>query len=177
MLLEFNDTSSSIQQFPKNKHAFHNKIIKLSSMIIQTIVNYFKSSIVPSEYSSYLLDENSKAKAYTIEDYLSHLCQCFQLDSNMLFLSMMLLDRALAVNPSFVLNESTVHKMIFICIMETLKYQEDNSYSSKDFAKVGFFSTDELLLLEIAFLSSIDYNISFTFQQLVNYQQRLLSLR
>ena len=91
------------------------------------------------------------------ETFIEKIVYILDFDDNLLILSLMVLDKFLS--SKIILSESNVHKIFFICIMETHKFFDDNTFTNKDYAKMCGVSVDELLKMEIYFLESINFNL------------------
>ena len=111
---------------------------------------------------------------YDIEDFIIQTYQKLGFTSNLLILSMMNLDKLLS--KKFVLTELNVHKVFFICMMETQKYYDDVNFKNKDYAKSCGISTKELLRLEIEFMKYMDFNIHIKDEDYLEYKKNLQNL-
>lgn len=58
---------------------------------------------------------------------------------------------------------SKLIRAYFIGIVLAAKFNDDLRLSSKDFAKIGGFSADELLVLELHFLKTVRFNLKVSF--------------
>ena len=124
-------------------------ILSLFSLIIEQITKYNIDQPESSIYSSFTLKEDHPLFELSMEDYLNRITTSFSLDKETLILSMMLLDRFMLMNPLYHFTEKTMHKTIFLCIMETIKFTDDNGYTNLSFAEVGQFTPEELLEMEV----------------------------
>ena len=91
------------------------------------------------------------------ETFIEKIVYILDFDDNLLILSLMVLDKFLT--SKIILSESNVHKVFFICLMETHKFFDDNTFTNKDYAKMCGVSVDELLNMEIYFLECINFNL------------------
>ena len=115
-----------------------------------------------------------KIDKYDIEDFIIQIYKELGFNSNLLILSMMNLDKLLTKN--FVLTDTNVHKVFFICMMETQKYYEDINFNNKDYAKVCGISTKELLELEIEFMNYMDFDMNIKDEDYFQYKKNLQKL-
>ena len=60
--------------------------------------------------------------------------------------------------------------------METNKYYDDQFLDNKVYAKIGGVDVDELLKLEIEFLTKINWKMTSDEKRFYNYSQKLESL-
>ena len=111
---------------------------------------------------------------YDIEDYIIQAYKKLGFSTNLLILSMMNLDKLLANN--FILTSENVHKVFFLCMMETQKYYDDEYFRNKDYSKVSGISTKELLELELEFLNNINFNIFIKDEEYNKYKKKLQEL-
>ena len=102
------------------------------------------------------------------ETFIEKIVYILDFDDNLLILSLMVLDKFLS--SKIILSESNVHKIFFICIMETHKFFDDNTFTNKDYAKMCGVSVDELLKMEIYFLESINFNLFIKDDDFIKYK-------
>ena len=109
-----------------------------------------------------------------IDEFIERIVNYLHIDNTLLVLSMMILDKVLA--NKFILTENNVHKMIFICFMETQKFYEDENFKNKDYALVCGVSVDELLLMEVSFMELINFNLFIKDEDYQNYYKNFIQL-
>ena len=113
-------------------------------------------------------ENNSIIEKNDIENFIIRCIQLLDIEEEILILSMMALDKLLKNN--FLLCENNLHKVIFICIMETHKYYNDDFFiSNNDYSKVSGIPTDELLNMELEFMNIIDFNMYINEEDYDNY--------
>lgn len=127
-----------------------------------------------SDSSSSSSDCCCKLDKYDYEDFIIHAYKKLGFSSNLLILSMMNLDKLLEKN--FILSSANIHKVFFICMMETQKYYSDENFKNKDYAKVCGISTDELLELELEFMNYMDFDIYIKEEDFTKYKMKLQNL-
>ena len=66
------------------------------------------------------------------------------------------IDRLCELN-NFIVNSYNVYKILFSSLIMAIKYNEDEFYDNKFYAKVGGLSLNEMNNLEINYLSLIDF--------------------
>ena len=111
---------------------------------------------------------------YDFEDFIIHSYTNLSFSSDLLILSMMNLDKLLSKN--FILTPINIHKVFFLCMMETQKYYSDENFKNKDYAKICGITTDELLELELEFMNYMDFNIFIKDEDYKNYKKKLKKL-
>ena len=115
---------------------------------------------------------NSIIEKNDIENFIIRCIQLLDIEEEILILSMMTLDKLLKKN--LLLCENNLHKVIFICIMETHKYYNDNDYiSNRDYSKICGISTDELLKMELEFMNIIDFNMNINEDDYIKYCDKI----
>ena len=68
-----------------------------------------------------------------------------------------------------------IHKLILGSMIVAIKYNEDEHYSSKFYAKIGGVSLAEIINLEYSFLSLINFNLYVNEDLFNKYNDYLLS--
>ena len=109
-----------------------------------------------------------------IEDFIVQCYKKMGFSLNLLVLAMMNLDKLLASD--FILSYTNVHKVFFICMMETQKYYDDINFTNKNYAKICGITTNELLELEIEFMNHIDFNLYIKEEDFLKYKNKLQKL-
>ena len=135
-----------------------------------------KSSLSTSYSDSSSMDPDfcCELDKYEIEDFIIQCYKKMGFSLNLLVLAMMNLDKLLASD--FILSYTNVHKVFFICMMETQKYYDDVSFTNKNYAKICGITTDELLELEIEFMNHIDFNLYIKEEDFLKYKKKLQKL-
>ena len=172
-----------------------NDTIQIVFMILHRILDYTKDleEKTPSIFDHNHSHDNNKSSIstsfsdsssnsdlccildkYDIEDYIIQVYKKLGFSTNLLILSMMNLDKLLANN--FILTSENVHKVFFLCMMETQKYYDDEYFRNKDYSKVSGISTKELLELELEFLNNINFNIFIKDDEYNKYKKKLQEL-
>ena len=172
-----------------------NDTLQIVFMILHRILDYTKDlkEKTPSIFDHHHSQDNNKSShsisysdsssnsdvcceldKYDIEDYIILSYKKLGFSTNLLILTMMNLDKLLANN--FILTSENVHKVFFLCMMETQKYYDDEFFKNKDYSKVSGISTKELLELELEFLNNINFNIFIKDDDYIQYKQKLQAL-
>ena len=111
---------------------------------------------------------------YDYEDFIILAYKKLGFSSNLLILSMMNLDKLLEKN--FILSSANIHKVFFICMMETQKYYSDENFKNTDYAKICGISPDELLELELEFMNYMNFDIYIKDDDFIQYKKKLQNL-
>lgn len=120
------------------------------------------------------IESQSNIDKYDIFEFIEYCQERLGFDENVLILSMMNLDKFL--KKDLVITEKNVHKVIFVCMMETQKFWNDESYSNKDYAKVCGISPEELFRLEYEFLSKFDFDLNIKEEDFFTYKNKFKNL-
>ena len=132
-------------------------------------INQKQFSETDSESSDIDSENDEIISKMEIDEFIERIVNYLNIDNTLLVLSMMMLDKILANN--FILTERNVHKVIFICFMETQKFFEDENYKNSDYAKVCGISVNELLLMEVSFMELINYNMFVKEEEYIEYNK------
>ena len=159
-----------------------NKILDYSSSLDQITPTIFDQkrkveegdNISTSQYSN---EENAttsfigKEDKYSLADYLYFWVEKLEFNDNLLILLMMNIDKILAKD--FILNEDNVKNVLFICMVITQKYYEDENFKDKDYSKLGQLNTEELIKMEIEFLSLINFSLHISEDEFIKYKYKM----
>ena len=132
------------------------------------------TSTLSSDNNSSEPDFCSEIDKYDYEDFIILCYKKLEFSSDLLILSMMILDKILSKN--FILTPTNIHKIFFLCMMETQKYYSDENFKNIDYAKICGITTDELLELELEFMNYIDFNIFIKDEDYRNYKKKMKKL-
>ena len=110
----------------------------------------------------------------SIKDYLEHLYKYSKFNSSTIILILIYIDRICNINKCK-LSYYNIHKLILGSMMVAIKYNEDEYYSSKFYAKIGGVTLAEICNLEYNFLSLINYNLFVNDNLFSKYNDFILS--
>ena len=108
----------------------------------------------------------------TINDYLQRLVKYTQVESSTLIAMLIYIDRLCELN-NFIINSYNVYKILFSSLIIAIKYNEDEYYDNKFYAKVGGLTLKEMNNLEINYLSLIDFKLYISEEVFDNYFENL----
>ena len=83
------------------------------------------------------------------------------------------IDRLCELN-NFIVNSYNVYKILFSSLIMAIKYNEDEFYDNKFYAKVGGLSLIEMKNLEINYLSLIDFKLYISEKVFDTYFENLI---
>ena len=93
-----------------------------------------------------------------IKDYLEQLYKYGKMNGSTIILMLIYIDRLCNIN-KIKLTYRIIHKLILSSLIVSIKYNEDEKYSLKVYAKIGGVTTAELELYEECFLAAINFNL------------------
>ena len=110
----------------------------------------------------------------SVKDYLEHIYKYSKINSSTIVLILIYIDRICNITKCK-LSYYNIHKLILGSMMLAIKYNEDEYYSPKLYAKIGGVTLNEIINLEYNFLSLINFNL-FIKEDLFNkYNDYILS--
>ena len=110
----------------------------------------------------------------SIEEYLKRICFYGEIEKGTLISSIIYIDRFLSSVP-FCLSLSNVHQILFISIIVSIKFHEDNHYKLDFYSKVSGITMKKIAKLEYFFLKSIGFNLYINENSYSRYESLLQS--
>ena len=151
---------------------FRYTLINTLSVILSDICkeNDINPIINNKNISPFLTDS---LQSITINDYLKRLVKYTQAESSTLIAMLIYIDRICELN-NFIINSYNVYKILFSSLIIAIKYNEDEYYDNKFYAKVGGLTLKEMNNLEINYLSLIDFKLYISEEVFDNYFENLI---
>ena len=132
--------------------------------IIKKISDLF-SNICQENTKNYNKENNPITKPFlsanpsiSINDYLDRLYKYSKMNISTVILILIYIDRISNIN-KFKLTYYIIHKLILSSMVVAIKYNEDEYYSIKFYAKLGGVPKTEMIFLEYYFVSLINFNL------------------
>ena len=110
----------------------------------------------------------------SIKDYLEHIYKYTKINSSTIILILIYIDRICNIHKCKMCYYN-IHKLILGSVMIAIKYNEDEIYSQKFYAKIGGVTLAEICNLEYNFLSLINYNLFVNDNLFNKYNDYILS--
>jgi hypothetical protein len=110
----------------------------------------------------------------SIKDYLEHIYKYTKFNSSTLVLILIYIDRICNIC-NCKISYYNIHKIILGSILIAIKYNEDECFSLKYYAKIGGVSLSEILILEYNFISLINFNLYVSNDLFHKYNDYILS--
>ena len=151
---------------------FRYTLINTLSVILTDICkeNDINPIINNKNISPFLTDS---LQSITINDYLKRLVKYTQAESSTLIAMLIYIDRLCELN-NFIVNSYNVYKILFSSLIIAIKYNEDEFYDNKFYAKVGGLNLIEMNNLEINYLSLIDFKLYISEKVFDTYFENLI---
>ena len=110
----------------------------------------------------------------SIKDYLEHIYKYTKINTSTIILILIYIDRICNIHKCK-LCFYNIHKLILGSMIIAIKYNEDEYYSQKFYAKIGGVTLAEICNLEYNFLSLINYNLFVNENLFGKYNDFILS--
>jgi len=110
----------------------------------------------------------------SIKDYLEHIYKYTKINTSTIILILIYIDRICNIHKCK-LCYYNIHKLILGSMIIAIKYNEDEYYSQKFYAKIGGVTLAEICNLEYNFLSLINYNLFVNDNLFSKYNDFILS--
>lgn len=118
---------------------------------------------------------SKKIPSISINDYIERLFKYGKVSEEIFIFVLIYIDKVCG-NHKINLNYNNIHKLIFASFIVSIKFNEDNYYSTNFYSKLGGVSKKEIIILEYEFLNLIDFKL-FIDEKLFNkYKQNLENL-
>jgi hypothetical protein len=166
MLVQY--TSSDNTEAINNKHL----ILTLSKIMTEIIISNSQ------EQGNLLYIETQKKYSFyyehppllSIKNYCERVLKYTHCEESSFIISLLYIDRICEKN-NFILTPNNIHKFIFIAVVMSIKYNEDECYTDNYYAKVGGVSLEEFCLLQYEFLKLIQYRMFITEGEYEKYKR------
>ena len=112
-----------------------------------------------------------KEDKYSLVDYLYYWVQKMEFNENLLVLTMMYIDKILAKD--FILTDDNAKNLLFTSMVITQKYYEDENFKDEDYSKLGQLNAEELIKMEVEFLSFIDFSLHISDDEFNKYKYKM----
>lgn len=161
-----------------------NKILDYTSSLEQTTPTIFDEKNQGENYNENIStgpssnDESNnfsfsqKEEKLTLTDYFYFWIEQMDFNENLLVLTMMNMDKILA-SSEFILTENNVKNILFTCMIITQKYYEDENFNDKDYSKLLKINVNDIIKMEVEFLSLIDFSLHITDEEFHKYKANL----
>ena len=134
------------------------KLLEKIYLLIEALINKNKK-IYLNKRLNYKSSFNMKSfPLISIYDYLYRIVKYTKIKESTLIKALIYIDR-IQRNKNIIISYYNIHKLIFIAIVLSAKYSEDNPLNKKLYSKIGGITLKELNNLEIKFCQYINYRL------------------
>ena len=175
---EINEIKDSFDKDTKNIKA-SNHVIEIVADILEEIV---KDNEKNNENELNRSDSNesaiisvftsNKTPQISIKKYLTRIMKYSKPETSTVIICLIYIDK-ICENSSLQLSIYNIHRIILSCMILALKYNEDDYYSNKYYAKVGGISLKELNELEYNIMVLLQFNFFIDDITYEKYQAQL----
>ena len=148
--------------------------------IIKKISDLF-SDICATNTKEFNKENNSLTKPFitinpsiTIKDYLERLYKYSKMNISTVILLLIYIDRITNIN-KFKLTYYIIHKLILSSMVVAIKYNEDDYFSIKYYAKLGGIPKAEMINLEFYFVTLLNFNLFVKIELFNKYNDNISS--
>jgi hypothetical protein len=125
--------------------------------ILSEIINDNKRVTKPDDTKRDPFKSKNNISIRVIE-YIERLVKYTNLEESTLVMALIYIDRLCSYS-NYIITDKNIHRVIFVSIITSIKYNEDDIYTNGFYAKVGGVSKQELNLLEVEFSKMIEYRL------------------
>ena len=111
----------------------------------------------------------------SINDYLNRIETYSEIEKNTLIIALIYIDKFCQMS-NIILTPFNVHRILFCAILTSIKYNEDQIYEFKYYAKIAGISIKELQDIESEFLDSLNFSLYVENDLFFQYQTYLYKL-
>ena len=166
------DISTNISSNEDNNSTINTTLIKSTNKFCQSYFPYLeffeKRDILCGVCINSIVSKEDK---FTLTDFLYFWVEQLEFEENLLILTMMNIDKILS--KEFILTFSNVKNVLFTCMVITQKYYEDENFTDKDYSKIINIDANELIQMEIEFLSLIDFSLHISDEEFNKYKNKI----
>lgn len=146
-----------------NKDEVYNnkKIIMTIAELLTEIINEQKNLIINRgiiEKQKKLCFYSSFPSIITIQSFIERLCKFTHCEECSLIISLIYIDR-ICEKVNLILTKKNIHRLFLICLISSIKYNEDECYLNSYYGKIGGLSLNEFNTLEYELLKLIDFDL------------------
>ena len=146
-------------------------VILISSMLME-LIRY--NDAIPLREGHLTRFHSRAPPAISVLDYLQRLTTHATLSPPILLSMVYYIDRLCALYPAFTISSLTVHRFLIVSATVASKGLSDSFWTNKTYARVGGVSMKELALLELEFLTRMDWRIVPKPEVLCDYYRSLI---
>lgn len=158
------------------EEVYHNKnLIMIIAEILNEIIN--EQNMLPINKS--LIEKQKKFCFYSpipslisIKSYIERLCRFTHCEECSLIMALIYIDRV-CERMNIIITKKNIYRLFLICLITSIKYNEDECYTNSYYAKIGGLSLNELNDLEYELLNIIEFVLYVDFDVYEQYRKYL----
>ncbi|KIX99204.1 uncharacterized protein Z520_04780 [Fonsecaea multimorphosa CBS 102226] len=147
-------------------------VLLISSMLME-LIRY--NDAIPLREGQLTRFHSRAPPGISVPDYLQRLTTHATLSPPILLSVVYYIDRLCALYPAFTISSLTVHRFLITSATVASKGLSDSFWTNKTYARVGGVSMKELALLELEFLTRMEWRIVPKPEVLVDYYKSLIA--
>jgi hypothetical protein len=147
-------------------------VVLIASMLMELIRH---NDAIPLKEGGLTRFHSRAPPGISVLDYLQRLATHATLSPPILLSVVYYIDRLCAIYPAFTISSLTVHRFLITSSTVASKGLSDAFWTNKVYARVGGVSMKELALLELEFLTRMDWRIVPKPEVLVDYYKSLIA--
>lgn len=160
----FSDKSTSDEE--GYKEDVHSSLVTKICKVLKIIAA--KAEDYPKSRSDKF--ETKEVPSISISKYLERIIKYSKIEKSTLITALIYIDR-FCLTGRVVLEQHNMHKILFISIYESIKYNEDNHYKIDYYAAVGGMEIEEVISLEYEFLKMIQFRLFVDEEQFSKFEK------
>lgn len=149
-----------------------NLVVLVSSMLQQLVDINDRFELNPEKLTRF---HSRSPPAISIRDYLVRIVRFCSVEKSILITLVYFIDLLAKSYQAFSVTSLTVHRFLITAVTVASKGLCDTFCTNSHYARVGGLSPMELNLLEVEFLTRVDYNIVPTYSLLTNYYSSMVT--
>lgn len=117
-----------------------------------------KKEFAEEESKKFKCFNSKQVPMISIEDYVRRIVQYSEIEVSTLATSLMYIHR-LCSNSKIKLTSFNVHKIVFVSIFLSIKFNEDEHFKIDYYSQVAGMSVEEIMILELEFFKLVNFNL------------------
>ena len=145
-----------LNNFPDIK--INEKLLEKIYILIEALINISKKKYLNKRFLHRTVFNMKTIPLISVYDYLYRIMKYTKIKESTLIKALIYIDR-IHKNKNIIISYYNIHKLIFIAIVLSAKYNEDNPLNKKLYSKIGGITMKEFDNLEIKFCKYINYRL------------------
>ena len=182
---DYNSESTNVEDKDNNSIYEEDLDIDKTNLIINNILNVLTLLIKDSDeleknlmenmsfsqFQFYNIFNSNKTPKISLKNYLLRILKHSEIEINTLIGSVIYLDYI--CNKNYIISKYNIHKLLFISILISAKYNEDVIYDNKTFSEISGMALNEVNQMENIFFKAMDYNLFISEEHFNTYKDIL----